>query len=340
MNRTISQVLICLAASGSAIIGVGKPLCSQENKQVVSPETAVRLRETVTHLSESIGERNLTKRANLGETVRYLQSTLESLSYTVDRHAFTVSEVECVNLIADLVGHATPKEIVLVGAHYDSVQGSPGANDNGSGVAALLEIARQLRGKNGAKTVRFVLFANEEPPYFQRDGQMGSWVYARACRMRGDDIKIVLSLETMGYFTDEPQSQKYPALLSAMYPSTGNFIGFISDVPSRKHLSSTVTIFKKHCQVDAQLGAFPRDLQGVGWSDHWSFWQEGFPGIMITDTALFRYPHYHLASDTPDKLEYNRFAEVVDGLAKTAVELANTDFKNDVANKNRTKPSD
>ena len=120
-----------------------------------------------------------------------------------------------------------------------------------------------------------------------------------------------------------------------MYPSTGNFIGFISDVPSRKHLSSTVAIFKKHCQVNAQLGAFPRDLQGVGWSDHWSFWQEGYPGIMITDTALFRYPHYHLASDTADKLEYNRFAQVVDGLAKTVVELASSDFTTDAPNKNR-----
>jgi hypothetical protein len=230
MNRTISRVLICMAALVSTLVGADQPLCSQENRQVALPETAVRLREIVTHLSEGIGERNLTKRAKLGETIQYLHRTLESLDYKVERHTFTVSEVECVNLIAELVGNATPKEIVLVGAHYDSVQGSPGANDNGSGVAALLEIARQLRGKNCAKTIRFVLFANEEPPYFQRDGQMGSWVYARACRMRGDDIKIVLSLETMGYFTDEPQSQKYPALLSAMYPSTGNFIGFISDV--------------------------------------------------------------------------------------------------------------
>lgn len=335
MDGTISRVLACLLAFVSTLVGAGQPLCSQDNKQETAPETAVRLRETVAHLSEGIGERNLMKRAKLGEAVQYLYRTLESLDYKVDRHTFTVSEVECVNLIAELVGNATPKEIVLVGAHYDSVQGSPGANDNGSGVAALLEIARQLRGKNFAKTIRFVLFANEEPPYFQRDGQMGSWVYARACRMRGDDIKIVLSLETMGYYTDEPQSQKYPALLSAMYPSTGNFIGFISDVPSRKHLSSTVAIFKKHCNVDAQLGAFPRDLQGVGWSDHWSFWQEGYPGIMITDTALFRYPHYHLASDTADKLEYNRFAQVVDGIAKTVVELASSDFTTDTQNKMR-----
>ena len=293
-----------------------------QDQVATESDTSIRLRRTISHLSETIGERNLTKPKKLNETVKLVQETFESLGYPVKRQAFSVSGVECNNLIAEVLGNSNSKEIVLIGAHYDSARGTPGANDNGTGVAALLEIARQLKGKQFSRTIRFVAFANEEPPYFQRDGLMGSWVYARACRAGGDDLKMVLSLETIGYFTDEPQSQKYPPLLAPFYPSTGNFIGFVSNVASRKQLTEVVRTFRKHCVVDAQLAALPGELQGVGWSDHWSFWQEGYPGIMVTDTAPFRYPHYHEATDTIDKIEFVRFAQVVDGLAKTIAEIA------------------
>ena len=285
--------------------------------------SSTRLREIISHLSERIGERNLSRPKKLNETVTYVQKMLESMGYSIDRQSFSVSGIECHNLIAEVVGSVSPKEIVLICAHYDSARGTPGANDNGTGVAALIEIAEQLRGKQFTRTVRLVAFANEEPPYFQRDGLMGSWVYAKACRARGDDLKIVMSLETLGYYTDEPQSQKYPPLLAVLYPSTGNFIGFVSNVESRQQLTDTVKIFRKHCKVDAQIAALPGDLKGVGWSDHWSFWQEGYSGIMVTDTAPFRYPHYHEATDTIDKIEFVRYSQVVDGLAKTVTDLLN-----------------
>jgi hypothetical protein len=127
----------------------------------------------------------------------------------------------------------------------------------------------------------------------------------------------------MGYFTDTPDSQKYPPLLAAMYPSTGNFIGFVSDIKSRPQLMTAVKCFRKHCMVDAQSASLPGELQGVGWSDHWSFWQEGYMGLMVTDTALFRYPHYHETTDTVDKIEFVRYAQVVDGLAKMITDFAN-----------------
>jgi Zn-dependent M28 family amino/carboxypeptidase len=164
-----------------------------------------------------------------------------------------------------MLGQESPNEIVLVGAHYDSARGTPGANDNGSGLAALFEIARQLRGKPFPRTIRFVAFANEEPPYFQRDGKMGSWVYAKACRARGDNLKAVLSLETLGYYSDAPNSQKYPPLLASFYPNTGNFLGIVSNPQSRPLLIETVKALKKHCEVDVQSAALPEQLQGVGW---------------------------------------------------------------------------
>lgn len=277
---------------------------------------------TIQHLSESIGERNLTKPKKLEETAQYIQKSFENAGYKIERQTFTVSGIECHNLIAEVIGKAQPNEVILVGAHYDSARGTPGANDNGTGTAALIEIAGQLRGKQFAKTIRFVAFTNEEPPYFQRDERMGSWVYAKSCRARDDDLKVVMSLETMGYFTDEPKSQNYPPLLAALYPSVGNFIGFVSNAESRQQLTSVVKIFRKHSKVDSQLAALPGELKGVGWSDHWSFWQEGYQGIMVTDTAPFRYPHYHEPTDTLDKIEFVRYSQVVDGLAKTVAELA------------------
>ncbi len=289
----------------------------------VQPTTAERLRKTLEHLCQTIGERNTTKPRRISESVAYLTESLESMSYQVERQTFEVSAIECHNLSTEVQGKDKPTEIVLVGAHYDSARGTPGANDNGTGVAALLEIARQMQGKQFSRSIRFALFANEEPPYFQRDGQMGSWVYAKRCRTNKDNLKVVLSLETMGYFTDEPNSQKYPPLLAALYPSTGNFIGVVSDIKSRPLLMQVAKRLKRNCEVDVQSASLPGDLQGVGWSDHWSFWQEGYAGVMVTDTALFRYPHYHEQTDTVDKIEFVRYAQVVDGLAKTIAEFAN-----------------
>ena len=202
-------------------------------------------------------------------------------------------------------------EIVLVGAHYDSVFGAPGANDNGSGVAALLALARRFAGKQTHHTLRFVAFVNEEPPYFQTS-QMGSFVYAGRCKARGDRIAAMISLETIGYFSDAPRSQTYPvAVLGAFYPKVGNFIGIVGDVRSRWLVRRAIAEFRKDGKIPTEGAALPAFIAGVGWSDQWSFWQHGYPGIMITDTAPFRYPHYHEATDTPDKLDYDRFALVV-----------------------------
>ncbi len=274
------------------------------------------LRKHVEQLATTIGERNLSNYKELCQAADYVSSQFTKYGFQPKRHSFKVRGLECFNIAAELKGTKRPDEIVIVGAHYDSVFGSPGANDNASGAAALLALAESLREFKPERTLRFVAFTNEEPPYFRNASEMGSWVYAKMCRAEKQDIVGVISLETMGYFSDKEGSQNYPPPLDQIYPSKGNFIGFVANQRSKRLLKTVMDSFKESCPVPAEGDAFPEELPGVGWSDHWSFWQEGYEGIMVTDTALFRYPYYHKANDTPDKLAFPVFAKVVEGLVK------------------------
>ena len=276
---------------------------------------AKQLKLDVTMLAATIGERNVYKYANLRKAERFLQDSLQKVGYEVKRQTYQVRGRACSNLIVEIRGKKKPDEIIVVGGHYDSVRGCPGANDNGSGAVATLSLARSFAKKKLNRTLRFVLFVNEEPPWFQTE-EMGSLVYARMCKKRGDKIVAMFSLETMGYYSDQRGSQKYPSPLSLFYPSTGNFIGFVGDTTSAKLVTRSVGTFRKHAKFPSEGAAMPAVISGVGWSDHWSFWQVGYPGVMVTDTAPFRYPHYHLTSDTPDKLDYERMAHVLTGLVK------------------------
>jgi Zn-dependent M28 family amino/carboxypeptidase len=290
----------------------------------VLSEAEVALRgELVTDvqkLAGEIGERNMHRYPQLLAAADFIETSLIGAGLTPGRVSYELRGRACHNIEVEIRG--TRPEIFVVGAHYDSVTGCPGANDNGSGVAALLALARRFAGKTPGQTLRFVAFVNEEPPYFV-SGEMGSLVYAKRCQERGDKITGMISLETIGYFSDAPRSQKYPVGgLGLVYPSTGNFIGFVSNLPSRALLRKAIGIFREQKKIPAEGAALPGSVPGVGWSDHWSFWQCGYPAIMVTDTAPFRYPHYHEATDTPDKLEYDRFALVVSGMEKTIAELA------------------
>lgn len=292
------------------------------NDQSKAKPLSEELKEHVVFLSHKIGERNLGRYQRLCRAADYVEKQLSQYGYATDRQTFQVKGLNCHNIIAEKQGLKDADQIVIVGAHYDSARGTPGANDNGSGTAAMLALARALHDDSFGRTVRFVGFTNEEPPYFQNAGEMGSWVYARRCRKQQEKIVGVISLETMGYFSDEPNSQKYPAPLNLLYPSTGNFIGFVSNLKSRPLLTQAVKTFRQHAKISSESAALPESMPGVGWSDHWSFWQEDYPGIMITDTAPFRYPHYHRATDTSDKIDYQRLAQVVEGLKPVIRELA------------------
>jgi hypothetical protein len=285
-------------------------------------EIALRaeLAADVQTLAGEIGERNMRRYPQLNAAADFIENSFSRAGLQPRRDTYELGGRACRNIEAEIPG--VRPQIVVIGAHYDSVFGSPGANDNGSGVAAMLALARRFAGKPAGQTLRFVAFVNEEPPYFQTE-QMGSFVYASRCKGRGDQISAMISLETIGYFSDAPRSQTYPSLgLGAFYPTTGNFIGFVGNVRSRTLLRRAIALFRQEGKLPSQGAALPSFISGVGWSDQWAFWQCGYLGIMITDTAPFRYPHYHAATDTPDKLDYDRFALVVSGVEKTIAELA------------------
>jgi hypothetical protein len=278
----------------------------------------------VDKVAGQIGERNVFHYKSLTEAVDFLESALVSAGCKPDRQNFQVEHQTCCNLQVEFKGIERPQEIIVVGAHYDSVYGSPGANDNVSGVAAVLALARHFANKQHRRTLRLVLFPNEEPPFFQTAG-MGSLVYAKNCRAKNEDIIAMLSLECIGYYSNAPQSQKYPFPLNLIYPSTGNFIGFVSNLSSRGLLHRAIASFRQHCQFPSQGGAVPEFIPGIGWSDHWAFWQAGYPAIMITDTAPFRYPHYHDPEDRPEKLNYEALARVVSGIQAVVGDLVESD---------------
>jgi Zn-dependent M28 family amino/carboxypeptidase len=285
-------------------------------------ELASRLREHVEMLAGTIGERNVYHPANLLVAAEYIERTFIGYGHAPVSLFYTVHGQEVRNIEATIPGTAKPNEIVVIGAHYDSVRGCVGANDNASGTAAVLEMARLLRGKQLARTVQLVAFVNEEPPFFQTES-MGSLVYARLCKQRGDNVVAMFTPETIGYYSDAKGSQRYLVPFNLFYPSTGDFIAFVGNTSSRPLISRSLQSFRRHTDFPSEGAALPGLIPGIGWSDHWSFWQEGFPGFMVTDTAPFRYPHYHQVTDTPDKIDYDRTARVVMGLTRVAEDLAN-----------------
>jgi Zn-dependent M28 family amino/carboxypeptidase len=280
-----------------------------------------RLRGHVRTLAAGIGERHVWRPQALHAAADYIRGQFESLGYAVAPQAYEVYGVRCENLEVTIPGSSRPGEIVLTGAHYDTVEGSPGADDNASGVAGLIEIARLLRDARPQRTLKLVAFVNEEAPFFYF-GEMGSKVYARAARARGDDIRMMVSLEMLGCYSEEPGSQAYPPFLRWFYPGRGNFIAFVSNLRSRRALAAFTRAFRAQSDFPAERLAAPALVPGVSWSDQLSFWRARYAALMVTDTAFYRYPHYHRPTDTPERLAYPEMARVVQGLARALAQLA------------------
>jgi len=300
---------------------------------------AKRLHDHVCMLAGDIGPRSLTSAPEgLERAAGYIEYVLKGCGYEIEREEYSVQvashrNVEKTaktlkfplethktwNVIAELPG--VSPDVVLVGAHYDSVYDCPAANDNGSGVAALLEIARSLRMQELKKTLRFVAFTNEEPPFFTTN-EMGSQIHANRCKERGDRISAMICLETIGYFSDEPNSQKFPhSAFGLIYPKIGNFISFVSNMQSSELMNRCLSTFRNSVKFPSEGIAVPSQIKGVDFSDQRNFWKHGYPGLMVTDTAFYRYPHYHEETDTPDKLDYNNLARVVTGLIAVVEDL-------------------
>ena len=281
---------------------------------------AEELRRDVRALTE-FGERSARRHDNLQRAAGWIEQELGRAGLTPARQSYEVGGRPYHNLEVEIPG-TRASDLVVVGAHYDSAPGTVGANDNGSGVAALLALARRSGAWRPERTLRLVFFTNEEPPFFQT-ADMGSVRYAQHLHASGVGDVAMLSLETMGYYSDEPGSQAYPPAIRGFYPDTGHFIAFVGDVSSSELTRRLLGMFREQARFPSEGASLPRSLPGVGWSDHWAFWQQGYPAVMVTDTAPFRYPHYHTADDTPDKLDYGRLARVVEGLARVIPALAN-----------------
>lgn len=272
------------------------------------------LNKHITMLAEEIGKRNIWQYDNLQRAADYIEMQLKSYGLNVRSYPYEASGKQVRNIEAEIRGVGEGQDVIIIGAHYDSLVDTVGANDNASGVAALLELARLCREERYTRTVRFVAFVNEEPPFF-KTARMGSYVYANEIKKRGDRVAAMISLETLGYYTDEPLTQNFPLpLLRYFYPQVGNFVAFVGNYQYSKLLRTSLAAFRKGASFPSEGIVAPGWLIGVDWSDHWSFWRAGFPAIMITDTALFRDPYYHTIRDTPEKINYPALARVTSGL--------------------------
>jgi hypothetical protein len=280
-----------------------------------------RLKRHVRALAGTIGERNSATPAALERAAVYIERSLHDLGYEVATQEFGAGGRRFRNVEAVVPGAGRAGETVVIGAHYDCAPGVPGANDNASGVAAVLELARLLQGARPERTVRLVLFPNEEPPHFYSD-DMGSRHYARRAAQAGERIVAMLSIETIGYYDDTPGSQQYPFPFNLLYPDRGDFIAFVGNFASHRVLRRSIGAFRRSVAFPSQGAVAPEWIPGVSWSDHASFWLHGYRAIMISDTAPYRYPHYHTEDDTPDRLDYDRMARVVTGLVGVVRELA------------------
>jgi Zn-dependent M28 family amino/carboxypeptidase len=322
-------LLAILAAGAGALIYYCVHMPGQSYRGALPPLTPAqgglrdRLQAHVQVLAGDIGERHAYQRRRLDAAADYISAQFEAMEL--------VPSVQVVgegfrNVVVDLYGRERPGEILVVGAHYDTVTLTPGADDNASGVAGMLELARTLRQQPLRRSIRFIAFTNEEWPFYGRD-DMGSRVSARLSFDRGEHIVAMFSLEMLGYYSREPRSQWYPRSVRRFYPDTADFIGFVANLGSRDLLVQSIGAFRRTARFPSEGMAAPEWLvRDVRRSDQASYWVFGFSGVMITDTANFRNFGYHNVGDTPNTLDYDAMARVVDGLAGMLGEMAGAEL--------------
>ncbi|MEA3306755.1 MAG: M28 family peptidase [Elusimicrobiota bacterium] len=301
-----------------------------ENKLTFKNSIAENLYKHLHVLAKDIGKRNHLHPNGLKKAINYIKYQFEKYGYTADQQIYKADSVDMdfENIIATLPGTKNKDSIIVIGAHYDTYGDTPGADDNGSAVGVLLELARLFKDIKTEKTLRFVAFGNEEPPFFKTP-DMGSMRYAKMCKTLGENIEAMVCLESVGYYSDKPQSQKYPSVLKYFYPDTGNFLSIVSNMPSRKLLKKATVSFKAGSKLPIENLWAPSTLvNAITLSDQWAFWKCGYKAIMLCDTAFFRTPHYHTEQDTLEKLDYDKMADVVDGSKQILLDLSTVNQEN------------
>lgn len=289
---------------------------------------ANRLEMHVRYLSETVYPRSFDQKTRLNDAADYIYQQFQQTEARVIEQSFAVEGEEYRNIIARFGPDGGP--VIVIGAHYDSFGDAtvnipaepgfspqthtPGADDNASGVAGLLELARMLQQHPPQVGVELVAYTLEEPPFFKTD-DMGSVAHARALRASGRPVELMIALEMIGYYDDKPGSQDYPlSLLRHLYPDRGNFIAVIGRMGDWQATRRVKAALLSVDGLPVYSMNAPTLVEGVDFSDHRSYWPEGIPAVMVTDTAFYRNKQYHLAGDTADKLDYHRMAQVVQGV--------------------------
>lgn len=298
------------AATGPATL----PALTEEQRDM-----AGRLRETVQHFAVEIGERNIEQSWNLATATDDLATSLEKIGYDVQRQGLVAGDAVVQNIVVHVAGGEHGGEAIVVGAHFDTFAGTPGADGDASGVAALMELARSFQPKKGKRSTYFAFFVNGEAPYLKTE-QMGSLVYAKWLKEQKLDVRGMLDLDGLGAYSDAPPARPYPPGLSPPYPATSNFVAIIGNEASRQLLEQVTTAMQRGSMpvvsnVVAEEQALASD------SDQWAFWKLGLPALLVTDVAAYRYKDHQQKTDLPDKLDYERMARVVSALQATVAEL-------------------
>ncbi|HEY0098813.1 MAG TPA: M28 family peptidase [Pyrinomonadaceae bacterium] len=318
-------LLIILGFAGLLLVtwfAITQPLISRGTAGGnVPPVDAARLEAHVRVLSGTLSPRDAGHPENLDRVAAYLRKEFEQAkAIEVSEQPFESRGRTYRNVIASF--GPRDKELIVVGAHYDTAGALPGADDNASGVAGLLELAYLLGRIPPAVRVELVAFTLEEPPYF-RSPLMGSAIHASSLRAQGFNVRAMLSLEMIGYFSDQPESQHYPvSILKAFYPARGNFISVVGKMDQVRTMRRVKKAMLEASPLPVYSINAPRTIPGVDFSDHLNYWNEGYDALMITDTAFYRNPNYHTFTDTPDTLDYKRMAMVVQGVYAAVLALS------------------
>lgn len=282
-----------------------------------------QLYKHVEHLSITIGSRSVYEHDKIEASKQYIVSCLRDFGYVPTIQKYIYDGKEYSNIIVPITGARYPDETVIVGAHYDTVFGTPGADDNASAVAVLLEMCRILKSFSPARTLQLIFFVNEEPPLF-RSKHMGSYVFAHKAKAQNENITSMISLEMVGYYDDTKGRQTFPLpLMNLIYSSTPNFIAVVGNLSSRSIVAKIRKSLRESSRIPIETLSTVSFVPGVDFSDHRSFWEMGYPAVMITDTAFYRNPNYHTERDTIDTLDFSKMAELLKGLIQAAKDLTN-----------------
>lgn len=320
MKKVLVTFLLLLAAAIALWAQVTQPIFPVDNKNAELRVDPQRLRDHVEMLSETFYPRNEENAENLARVAMYIKKVFEEIGVDVSLQTFKTNGREYSNVIAS-VGPDT-EERIIVGAHYDTAGALPGADDNASGVAGLLELARLLKDTPLPLRVDLAAYTLEEPPYF-RNEQMGSAHHVKLLQEQGARVRMMLALEMIGYFSDEPGSQWYPLPgMYLSYPRVGNYIAVVGKFFGGANVRTIKRAMREASPLPVYSLNAPSSVPGVDFSDHLNFWKAGMPAVMITDTAFYRNAEYHSPGDTADRLDYTRMAMVVQGVYAAVLALA------------------